>query len=182
MDFEATGNNGNTDETPGFVFLGLDKNGIRWCKHIVVDALPLHNLVIHTEELWPSSVSTTQQDVTDAILARLQVVCDGQTMVQLRLEGPLTRQQYHQLDLNRLRRAGEELAFAFTFDVSGLELVSEDEKSVATGVGERFSPREELITLADEWIAATTDEQEKRALRVTREELLAAMDDVRIKM
>jgi hypothetical protein len=41
---------------------------------------------------------------------------------------------------------------------------------------ERFSPREELVALADEWIAATNDEQEKKALRATKEELLAALD------
>ncbi len=168
-------------ETPGFVFLGIDRNGIRWVKHIAVDALPLCNLVVRTDELWPSHASTAQADATEAILARLQPLCDEQTMVQLRLEGTLTRQQYHQLDLNRLRRFGEEHAFALTIDDSGLELLSEDEKKVSAGVGERFSPREELITLADEWIAAATNEQEKKALHATREELLAALDEIRSK-
>lgn len=171
-------NTSNASETPGFVFLGLDKNGIRWCNHIAVDALPLHNLLIRTEELWPSDASPVQQSATDAIIARMQPLCDGQTMVQLRLEGALTRQQYHQLDLNRLRRFGEEHAFAFAIDDSTLKLLPEDEKRVSAGA--RFSPREELITLADEWIAAATDEQEKKALYATREELLAAMDEVRI--
>ncbi|HLX40671.1 MAG TPA: metallophosphoesterase, partial [Ktedonobacteraceae bacterium] len=156
----------NADETPGFVFLGLDKNGIRWCKHIAVDAPPLHKLVLRTEELWPSlsHATTAQQGATDAILARLLPLCDEQTMVQLRLEGALTRQQYHQLDMNRLRRSGEEHTFAFALDDSGLELLPEDETKLSAGVGERFSPREELITLADEWIAAATDEPEKKAL------------------
>ena len=85
-------------ETPGFVFLGLDRNGIRWVKHIAVDAFPLCNLVIRTDELWPSHASTAQVDATEAIIARLQPLCDEQTMVQLRLEGTLTRQQYHLFD------------------------------------------------------------------------------------
>ena len=34
----------------------------------------------------------------------------------------------------------------------------------------------ELLALADEWIAATNDEKEKKALRATKEELLAALD------
>lgn len=46
---------------------------------------------------------------------------------------------------------------------------------------ERFSPREELVTLADEWIATANDEQEKNALRSTKEALLAAMDEVKIR-
>jgi DNA repair protein SbcD/Mre11 len=173
-----------TGETPGFVFLGLDKNGIRWCKHIAVNSLALRNLVISTRELWPPEsnvgarfIAPDQQGATDAILTRLRPLCDGQTMVQLRLEGALTRRQYHQLDLNRLRRFGEEHAFALAIDDSDLELLSESETASAE-TAERFSPRAELIALADEWIAAASDEQEKQALRATREELLAAMDEV----
>lgn len=168
-------------ETPGFVFLGLDRNGMRWCEHIAVDAVPQCNLVIRTGELWLSHDSTAQVDATDAIIARLQPLCDEQTMVQLRLEGALTRQQYHQLDLNRLRRFGAEHAFAFAIDDSDLELLSTDEQKVSTEASERFSPREELIALADEWIAAATDEQEQKALHATKEELLAAMDEIRSK-
>ncbi len=40
---------------------------------------------------------------------------------------------------------------------------------------ERLSPREELLALADEWIAAAPDEQEQQALQITKEELLAAL-------
>jgi hypothetical protein len=46
-------------------------------------------------------------------------------------------------------------------------------------VGERFSPREELVALVDEWIAAAANEQEKKSLAATREELLLAMDDMK---
>jgi hypothetical protein len=45
--------------------------------------------------------------------------------------------------------------------------------------GERLSPRQELITLADEWISQATSEQEKKALQTTKEELLAAMDELK---
>jgi hypothetical protein len=47
----------------------------------------------------------------------------------------------------------------------------------STETGERFSPREELIALVDEWIADAFDEQEKKALQATRDELLLALDD-----
>ncbi len=172
-----------SSETPGFVFLGLDTNGLRWCKHIAVDALALRSLVIGTAELWDAQGSSiAQQSATEAILARLRPLCDEQAMVQLRLVGTLTRSQYHQLDLNCLRRFGEEHAFALAIDDSGLELLPESEvaqvASVFVETDERFSPREELVALADEWIAAAPDEQEKEALRATKEELLAAMDNV----
>lgn len=42
--------------------------------------------------------------------------------------------------------------------------------------GERLSLPEELAALADEWIAATDDEQEKKALQATKEALLTALD------
>jgi len=202
---------------PGFVFLGLASDGIRWCEHISVDALKLQRLVIHTSELWPNdagAAATTQGDAinlapTETILERLGLFCSQDTMVQLRLEGQLTRSQYHQLDLNQLRRYGEEHCFALVIDDSGLDILPavfpstslDDETQRASGppVGaeagatldagtqegtlsegqvtlERFSPREELVALADEWIAATNDEQEKKALRATKEELLAALD------
>ena len=200
---------------PGFVFLGLASDGIRWCEHISVDALKLQRLVIHTSELWSSDADATTQGgeinlaPTETILERLGLFCSQDTMVQLRLEGQLTRSQYHQLDLNRLRRYGEEHCFALVIDDSGLDILPtvflstslDDETQRASGspVGaeagatldagtqegtlsegqitlERFSPREELVALADEWIAATNDEQEKKALRATKEELLAALD------
>lgn len=41
----------------------------------------------------------------------------------------------------------------------------------------RFSPREELVALANEWIAEASDEQEKKALLATKEELLAVLDE-----
>ena len=99
-------------------------------------------------------------------------------MVQLCLEGQLTRGQYHQLDLNQIRRYGEEHCFALAIDDSSLEILPELE-ALSAETGERFSPREELMTLVDEWIDAARDEREKKALRSTREDLLAAMDEVK---
>src|SRR6266566_759073 len=204
-------------EEPGFVFLGLASDGIRWCEHISVDALKLQRLVIHTSELWSSdadAAATTPTGAinlapTEIILERLGPFCSQDTMVQLRLEGQLTRNQYHQLDLNRLRRYGEEHCFALVIDDSDLDILPtvfldtslehETYGMPAPTVGsaldggtregilapsmsggqvtlERFSPREQLVALADEWIAATNDEQEKKALRATKEELLAALD------
>ena len=197
------------DDDPGFVFLGLAADGIRWCNHIAVDSLPLRRLVIHTSELLSGG--------TDFVIERLRPLCDAHAMVQLRLEGELTRGQYHQLDLNQIRRYGEEHCFALAIDDSALSLVSTD-SSLADGTQEawstseqaatgrdvetcsinriadmppayraqslrastasaqRLSLHEELVALADEWLAAAQNEQEKKALQATKEELLAALD------
>ena len=140
------------EQEPGFVFLGLAADGIRWCKHIAVDSLELQRLLIQTGELWTDDSNTTDSTPTDTIIERLQPLCSEETMVQLRLAGTLTRGQYHQLDLNQIRRYGEEHCFALAIDDSGLEILPELE-AISAETGERFSPREELIALVDEWIA-----------------------------
>ena len=164
------------EQQPGFVFMGLATDGLRWCNHIVVDALRTKRLRIATQDLWSDEVEATTP--TERILAHLEPLCDAESTIQLQLEGEITRRQYHQLDLNTLRRYGEEHCFSLSIDDSNVSLVSEQEV-LAVETGERFSPREELIAVAEEWIADTSDEQEKKALRTTQEELLLALDDSR---
>src|SRR5258706_3901961 len=169
------------DADPGFVFLGLAADGIRWCRHIPIDTLKLRRLVINTAELWPQGSDAGDHTITDLILQRLEPLCRADSIVQLRIEGELTRSQYHQLDLNQVRHYGEELCFALVIDDSDLSFSPGEPPPAAreadpTRVEERFSPREELVALADEWIAAAQDEQERQALQVTKEELLAALN------
>ncbi len=170
------------DDEPGFVFLGLAADGIRWCKHITVDALQLRRLVVQTTELWSQDKDATQAGCTVSILERLRPLCSDNTLVQLRLEGELTRSQFHQLDLNHIRQYAEEHCFALAIDESALSFLPEQEniadvpgQSGAPRMDERLSPREELLALANEWIAAAPDEQEQQALQITKEELLAAL-------
>jgi DNA repair protein SbcD/Mre11 len=172
----------DSDDDPGFVFIGLAADGIRWCKHITVEALRLRRLVVRATELWPQDTNANHTDATTSILERLRPLCADDAMIQLRLEGELTRSQYHQLDLNHVRHYGEEHCFALEIDDSALSFLSEQEFiSSADGQvsarrrDERLSPREELIAIADEWIAAAPDEQEQKALQATKEELLAAL-------
>lgn len=173
----------NPDRAPGFVFMGLAADGIRWCNHIPVNSWSLQHLVISTKDLWPEDGAQAERTATEIILERLRPLCSADAMIQLRLEGELTRRQYHQLDLNQIRRYGEEHSFALAIDDSALALLPEQEafSTLSIETGERLSPREELIALADEWIANTTDAQEKKALQTTKEELLFAMDDIKSK-
>lgn len=165
------------DHAPGFVFLGLAADGIRWCNHVSVDALSLQRLTIQTKDLWGEHISASP---TEVILEQLRPLCHDDGMIQLRLEGELTRSAYHQLDLNQIRRYGEEHCFALAIDDSALSLLPEQEAATVE-TGERFSPREEVISLIEEWVAAASDEREKKALHITKEELLAAMDEMKSK-
>ena len=173
---------GDPDDEPGFVFLGLAADGIRWCKHITLESLQLRRLVVPARDLMQPEPGTDQTDITENIVERLRPLCTGDAMVQLRFEGELTRERYHQLDLKKIRRYGQEHCFALSIDDSTLSFLSEQEiNSYADGLinsshrDARFSPREELVALADEWIAAANDEQERKVLKATKEELLAAL-------
>ena len=163
------------EHEPGFVFLGLAADGIRWCNHIPVDTLSLQRLVLHTSDLWSEQSSLSP---TEVILERLRPLCNANTMIQLHLEGELKRSAYHQLDLNQIRRYGEEHCFALAIDDSALSLLSEQE-AFSPEMGERLSPREELIALTEEWINATDDEQERKALLMTKEEVIKALDELK---
>ncbi len=44
---------------------------------------------------------------------------------------------------------------------------------------ERCSPRQELLSLVEEEIAAARDEQEKQALQIAKEEILRALDEAK---
>ena len=177
----ATHSTNNVPETlineqqPGFVFMGLAVDGLRWCNHIVVDALRTKQIRITAQELWSDDADTTP---TERILERLEPLCDAETTIQLRLEGEITRRQYHQLDLNTIRRYGEEHCFSLAIDDSNIALISDQDVALIEA-GERFSPREELIAVVEEWVADTDDEHEQKALRTTKDELLLALDDSR---
>jgi hypothetical protein len=172
-----------TESSPGFAFLGLAADGMRWCNHIAVDSWPLRSLTLTGSDLWPETSSAeTATSPNEIILERLRPLCSSEAMVQLTLKGMLTREQYHKLDLRQIRRYGEEHSFALAIDDSALTLQTEGESgnaALASEYAQRLSPREELIALADEWIARAEDLQEQKALQATKEELLLAMDDIK---
>jgi hypothetical protein len=137
---------------------------------------------VSANELGEQGTNADHIDITESILERLRPLCTNDAIVQLRFEGELTRKQYHQLNLNYIRQYGEEHCFALSIDDSALSFLS-DQEIISSPDGyvssihrdERFSPREELLALADEWIAAAPDDQERKALQATKEELLVAL-------
>lgn len=168
-----------TDD-PGFVFLGVAADGVRWCRHIPVDSIHLRRLETPLATWWsdaPEGAGATEP--TARLLEELRPLCTEDALVQLLLTGEISRQRYHQLELSSIRRYGEAHAFAFSIDESTLRFLPGEEgaplSSHPSAFEERLSPREELIALADEWIAAAQDEQEQKALLATKEELLAAL-------
>src|SRR6266704_6235135 len=134
------------DQEPGFVFLGLAADGIRWCKHIAVESLQLRRLVVPAKELMQPGTNANHIDITENILERLRPLCTHDAMVQLRFEGELTREHYHQLDINHIRHYGEEHCFALSIDESALSFLSEQEIISAADGHVRSVHRDERLS------------------------------------
>lgn len=180
-------------EAPGFVYLGLTPDGVRWCNHIPVDALLARQLTISLNTLWSGTPSEASSDTlpktknpTDLILEQLEPLCNPETMLRLRLEGAVIRSQYHLLDLNKIRQYGTQHCFSLAIDDSAVTLLpdhqEQHEQQQSTNIpsqehGERFSLRDEIVALADRWIA-DAEQQERKVLSYVKEDVLAAIDNV----
>jgi hypothetical protein len=75
----------------------------------------------------PESDPVQAQGQGAALFATLRQALDeagsDETLVRLRLVGPITRDQYHLLPLRELRFYGNQRNFAFELDTAGLELI-----------------------------------------------------------
>ncbi len=161
-------------------------------EHIPVDEQPRTDLIISTARLWPAALSRRPvpsdgdlppgADVRDdagkqapedapgpvAILHHaLAQVCTPETMVRLRLGGPLSLEQYHQLVLCDVLRYGQEHAFSFELDTSALALerVPIGSDLLAAGGGP-ISPVGEVETLLAERLAALQGAEDREDMRV----------------
>ncbi len=65
------------EQEPGFVFLGLAADGIRWSTHIPVESLSMRRLLISVQDLWLNEMAMEQTSPTEAILAQLGPFCSA---------------------------------------------------------------------------------------------------------
>jgi hypothetical protein len=113
----------------------------------------------------------------DVIIHRLAVVCTEEAMVRLRLEGPLTHDQYRALDVRRIWLYGQQYAFSLEVDESGLVLVPEGSRDVI-GRGECIAPRRLLEQVARARLEGAETPQQRALLLRTRERVLARYDEL----
>lgn len=92
------------------------------------------------------------------IRAALAEVCTPETMVRLRLHGPLTRDHYHQLAFRDILLYGQQHAFSFDLDTSGLTLLeTETTRARAAEQSGPLSPVSEMERLLAEWLDRATE-------------------------
>jgi exonuclease SbcD len=183
---------GQSEESIGFVYLELTRDGLRHTEHIPIKPQPRHTILLRTTELWPrhevngktSSVSLSEEQEADVLLeehAELSVTeriwqhvepyCVEDAMVRLVLDGPLTREQYHELDLRALWLQGQHQAFSFEIDESHLFLTN-DLYQENIERGDRIAPGEMIEAVALEWMEQTEDPAERLLLGKMRQRVL----------
>jgi hypothetical protein len=143
------------------------------------------------QDLWelrgltrPASAAEPDQVAAGALAtvrAALDPVCTDETLVRLRLAGPITREQYHHLPLRDILRYGQRQAFAFELDTRGLVLiepVSPASASVQRGVRMgALAPAVEVERLVAERLASLAPDDAEGAadLRAAAALLLARL-------
>lgn len=186
------------EEKAGFVYLELTRNGLQHAEQVFVRPQPRHTVSLRTTELWPRNGSHEKslgdariaetaimapsqailaQPVTDLIWTTLEPYCTEEAMVRLVLEGPLTREQYHELDLRSLWLQGQQRAFFFEIDESRLTLTN-DILQANIERGNRIAPREMLEAIAVEWMEQTEAPAERLLLGKMRQRVLGRYDEI----
>lgn len=136
---------GDLGSQPGFVEMELEPGRPVRVRHLPVECQPRAQITLPARELRDG-------DPHQAVLTCLEPLLDRETMVRLCLEGPITRQRYHDLRPRELAEFGSARGFFFDLDTSGLFV--EDELAQPVARGGRLSQREELIRYCRERVEA----------------------------
>jgi exonuclease SbcD len=188
----------DTENKVGFVCLELTRHGLRSAEHIPIQPQPRYIVTLKTTELWPHNETnevhlknalvakeetipllsqTTVPSVTEAIWQKVEPYCTEEAMVRLILEGPLTREQYHELELRTLWLQGQQRAFSFEIDESRLFLTDNLQGDIIER-GDRIAPREMLEAVALEWMEQTEEPAERLLLSKMRQRVLDRYDEL----
>lgn len=183
---------GHAEDSTGFAYLELARGGLRGAKHISIASQPRHVVTISTSELWPrhqsfperasSGDALPKKELTlanaspvlspaETIQRRLEPYCTEDAMVRLALEGPLTQEQYHALDLRAVWMYGQQHSFSFEVDESGLILTAERAQDDVLR-GERIGLRDMLEVVAREFMERAETPEERALLAKTRQRVL----------
>ncbi len=189
---------GQSEDKIGFVYLEIKHKGLHHAEHIPIRPQPRYIVTIRTTELWPTlrpdqavysdSTSTMEREtaqkievstssVAERILQKVEPYFTEEAMVRLKLEGPITREQYHTLDLRSLWLYGQQRAFSFEVDESHL-LLTTDLSQEGVERGERIAPREMLEAIAQEWMEQAETPVERAILTKTRQRVLDRYDEL----
>ena len=181
----------------GFVWLELTREGARHIQHIHLDAQPRKDITLSTENLWPEN-RAFMTGITGTVVGRdaalleasrksdktpLETVrqalagCTPETITRLRIAGPLTRDQYHELPVREVLRLGQEGAFSLDLDLRDLYLFDPAAGDFAptTGIGpiSLLDELDALVAARRQSASGAADDLEAAA-RLLRDRISAA--------
>ncbi len=159
---------GELSEKPGFYYCELDGKSAVKLMHREIDPQPMRREVIRTTNL-PADTPT------EYVFEQIQSWANSDQLMQLRIEGPLTREVYHRLRFFDIWRLGNELNFYFDLDRSAVRLQSELTNG-ASSAGQVISTRREIEAVAAE-LASHREGEERALIEEAREMLLERMRD-----
>lgn len=183
---------GHSEDSVGFVYLELTRDGLRYAEHVPITPQPRHVVTIHTTELWPNPQHGEDSDLDNVsalagevpvlspmehILQQLESYCTEDAMVRLTLEGPITHEHYQTLDLRAIWMYGHQRTFSFELDESNLRLKS-DLLQYTIERGERIAPRDMLEAIIRERMEQTETPDERAILTKTRQRVLDGYDEL----
>jgi exonuclease SbcD len=189
---------GQNEDKTGFVYLELTGSGLFHAEHMPIKPQPRHVVTLRTTELWPpvrsnghlrsepalesrnEEAHTSEApatSVTERILQQVEPCCTEDAMVRLILEGPITREQYHALDIRGIWMYGQQRAFSFEVDESHL-LITNEYLHNEVERGERIAPRDVLETVVQEWMEQADTPDIRAILTKTRQRVLERYDEL----
>lgn len=152
------------EKEPGFIYAEISPGGIEHLQHVPLPYQPRQEVTFRTTELDP-------QEPFASILRRLEPIVARDTMLKVRLEGPISREGYHALQLRQLHEFAAAGFFSFDLDTAELCLGDEFQRSAERGV--RFSQQEEIALVAAELYGQCPDEGERDLILAARDEILS---------
>jgi DNA repair exonuclease SbcCD nuclease subunit len=188
---------GQDEDKSGFVYLELTRDGLLHAEHVRVQPQPRHVITIRTTELWPHhsnevmqpgrAIESEKEDkeasetlalsVAERILQQVEPYCVEDAIVRLVLEGPITREQYHTLDIRSIWMYGQQRAFSFEVDESQLLLMN-NAFEIHVERGERIAPRDMLEAIAQELMARAETPASRAIILKTRQRVLDGYDEL----
>lgn len=154
---------GECEEKTGFYYAELDGARAARLIHAPVEPQPMRRQVIRTTDL-------PAEQPTEYVFQALNEISDADQMLQLRIEGPVTREVFHRLRFFEIWRLGSELNFYFDLDRTAVAVQSESRNG--SGGGEVVSMRHEIESVAEE-LAARGDGDERALLDEARDLILS---------
>jgi len=160
---------GEISEKAGFYYAELDGKDARKLQHQELEPQPMRREIIRTTDL-PADAPT------DYVFERLRDWADAEQLMQLRLEGPVSREMYHHLRFFDIWRLGNELNFYFDLDRAEVKVTSAGVDGVAGG-GEIVSLRDEIARVANE-LAAQRAGDDRALIEEAREMVMTKLEKV----